>query len=150
MIGYPQEVINWLFSQDKDKLYEIKEYKEKRSLTANNYSWALLSKIADAMRISKDECYLMMLKRYGQSEIVTVLSSIDITHYFKYYEPLATATLQDKEFTHYKVFLGSSEYNTHEMAVFIDGIISEAQALNIDTLPPKEVERLKVLWNNGK
>jgi hypothetical protein len=146
MIGTPQEIISWLFQQDRDKIFEVKEHKEKRSLNANAYAWSLITKIADALRTSKEECYLEMLKRYGQSEIVSVLSCIDVSGYFKYYEPLATATLQGKEFTHYKIFKGSSEYTTLEMAVLIDGIVSEAKELGIETIPPKEIERLKTMW----
>lgn len=146
MIGKPQEIIKWLFDQDRDKVFEIKEHKEKRSLNANAYAWTLITKIADALRTSKEECYLEMLKRYGQSEIVSVLSQIDVSGYFKYYEPLATATLQGKEFTHYKIFKGSSEYDSREMAILIDGIVSEAKELGIETIPPKEIERLKTMW----
>jgi hypothetical protein len=144
--GTAQEIIQWLFQQDRDKEFEVKEHKEKRSLNANAYAWSLITKIADALRTSKEECYLEMLKRYGQSEIVSVLSQIDVSGYFKYYEPLATATLQGKEFTHYKIFKGSSEYTTLEMAVLIDGIVSEAKELGIETIPPKEIERLKTMW----
>ena len=46
----------------------------------------------------------------------------------------------------YKVIKGSSEYDTKEMSVFIDGIVQEAEQLGIDTLPPAEIERLKGLW----
>lgn len=146
MIGTPQEIISWLFQQDRDKVFEVKEHKEKRSLNANAYAWSLITKIADALRTSKEECYLEMLKRYGQSEIVSVLSQIDVSGYFKYYEPLATATLQGKEFTHYKIYKGSSEYDTREMSILIDGIVSEAKELGIETIPPKEIERLKTMW----
>lgn len=146
MIGNAKEIVQWLFEQDTDKVFEIKEHKEKRSLNANSYAWSLIGKIADVLRTSKDETYLTMLKRYGQSEMVSVVSSIDVTGYFKYYEPIATTTLQGKEFTHYRVFLGSSHYNTKEMAVLIDGIISEAHDLGLSTLPPAEVERLKEMW----
>lgn len=146
MIGTPNELITFLLNQEKSKLFEIKEHKEKRSLTANAYAWALIGKIADVFRLDKDEVYLDMLKHYGQSEIVSVLSNIDVSGYFKYYEPIATAVLQGKEFTHYKIYKGSSEYDTREMAILIDGIVAEAQALDIDTLPPKEIERLKELW----
>lgn len=146
MIGKAEEIIKWLFNQDRDKLFEIKEHKEKRSLTANAYAWSLIGKIADAMRTSKDEVYLTMLKRYGQSDMVSVLSSIDVSGYFKYYEPISTATLQGKEFTHYRIYKGSSEYDTREMAVLIDGIISEAKDLEIETLPETEVKRLKEMW----
>lgn len=146
MIGKPQEIIQWLFDQDKNKKFEVKEYHKKRSLNANAYAWALIGKIADVLRNSKDEIYLEMLKKYGQSEIVSVLSDINVTGYFKYFEEIATVKLQGKNFTHYKVFKGTSEYNTAEMAVFIDGVISEADELGIDTLPPNEVEKIKSLW----
>ena len=146
MIGNPQEIIQWLFDQDKNKKFEIKEYHKKRSLNANAYAWALIGKIADVLRSSKDEIYLEMLKKYGQSEIVSILSDINVTGYFKYFEEIATVKLQGKNFTHYKVFKGTSEYNTAEMAVFIDGVISEADELGIDTLPPNEIEKIKSLW----
>ena len=146
MIGNAETIITWLFSQDRDKVFEIKEHKEKRSLTAKAYAWTLIGKIADALRTSKEETYLTMLKRYGQSEIVSVLSSIDVTGYFKYFEAVGKATLQGKEFTHYKIFKGSSEYDSREMAILIDGIISEAKELEIETLPPREIERLKEMW----
>lgn len=146
MIGNPQEIIQWLFDQDKNKNFEVKEYHKKRSLNANAYAWALIGKIADVLRNSKDEIYLEMLKKYGQSEIVSVLSDINVTGYFKYFEEIATVRLQGKNFTHYKVFKGTSEYNTAEMAVFIDGVISEADELGIDTLPPDEVKKIKSLW----
>lgn len=146
MIGKAEEILKWLWEQDRDKVFEIKEHKEKRSLTANAYAWSLIGKIADALRTSKEETYLAMLKRYGQSDMVSVLSSIDVSGYFKYYEPIANTTLQGKDFTHYRVYKGSSEYDSKEMAVLIDGIVSEAKEMNIETLPPNEVERLKEMW----
>ena len=89
-----------------------------------------------------------MLKRYGQSDLVSVVSSVDVRGYFKYFESVGTAMLQGKEFTHYRVYKGSSEYDSREMAVLIDGIISEAKELDIETLPPAEVERLKEMWSS--
>ena len=86
MTGKPQAIIQWLFTQDRDKLFDITEHKEKRSLNANAYCWALIGKIADAMRISKEEVYLDALKNYGQSEIVSVLSDIKVNVYFNYFE----------------------------------------------------------------
>lgn len=125
---------------------ELSEHKEKRSLNANSYAWALIGKIADVLRTSKEEVYLNMLKRYGQSEIVSILSSIEVEGYFKYYEVAGKSTLNNKEFTHYKIYKGSSEYDTKEMTVLIDGIVSEAKDLDIETLPPYELERIKKLW----
>ena len=146
MIGKPEKLIQWLFNQDREKQFEIKEHREKRSLNANAYAWALIGKIADAMRLSKDECYLLMLKRYGQSELVSVLSEVNISGYFKYYEDAGTAIHGGKGYTYYRLYKGSSEYDTHEMAVLIDGIVSEAQELGIETLPPDEIQRLTQRW----
>lgn len=148
MIGTLEEIVKWLFTQDREKLFEIKEHKEKRSRNANAYAWCLITKIADALRKSKDEIYLMMLEAYGQSEIVSVVSSVDVHGFFKYYEVFGTSSLNGKEFTHYKVFKGSSEYNTLEMSILIDGIVQEAKDLGIETLPPYELARLKDTWNN--
>ena len=145
--GTPEEIVKWLFTQDRDKVFTISEFRRKRSLKANSYAWALIGRIADYLRTSKEDVYLTMLKRYGQSEMVSVLSSIDVRGYFKYYEELARATLQGKEFTHYRIFKGSSEYDSREMAILIDGIVSEAKEMGIETLPPQELERLKQTWD---
>ena len=144
--GKADACITWLLSQDREKLFEVKEHKEKRSLNANAYAWKLITEIGNATRLSKEEVYLDMLKHYGQSEIVSVLSSIDVSGYFKYYEAIGTAKLQGKDFTHYKIYKGSSEYNTYEMSVLIDGIVHEAEQLDIQTLTPAELSRLKELW----
>lgn len=150
MTGNAQTIINWLFTQDRDKLWDLSEHKEKRSLNANSYCWALVGKIADAGRTSKDEVYLECLKRYGQSEIVSVLSDIDVRGFFKYYEEIGRGHVQGRDFTHYKIFKGSSEYDSREMSILIDGIISEAKEMDIETLPPHEVERLKEKWQQSR
>lgn len=145
MIGNRKECIDYLLEQE-DKTFEVKLYRKKRSNNANGYAWHLLNEMSNVLRASKEDIYIQMLKRYGQSEKVSVLSDIDVGGYFKYYEPIANTTLQGKEFTHYRVYKGSSEYDTREMAIFIDGIVSEAKELNIETMPEGEIERLKELW----
>ena len=146
MTGKPEAIIQWLFTQDREKLFEIKEHRQKRSLNANSYAWALIGKIADTLRTSKEDVYLNMLKHYGQSEMVSVLSSIDVTGYFKYFEEVATVTLEGKQFTHYRVFKGSSEYDTREMSILMDGIVYEAKNLDIETMTPDELTRIKEMW----
>ena len=149
MIGKVEDIINYLFKLDRDKEYqvEIKEYKQKRSLNANAYAWVLINKIANVMRLSKEEVYLNMLKHYGQSQVVSIVSEVNITGYFKYYEVIGTSILNNKEFNHIRVFKGSSEYDTKEMSIFIDGIVQEAKQLDIETLTPNQLEELKSLWN---
>lgn len=147
MTGKPDELIRWLLDQDREKVFDIKQHREKRSLNANAYAWVLIGKIADATHLTKDAVYLHVLRQYGQSEVVSVRSDINVEGYFKHYEPFGRSTLNGKEFTHYRVYKGSSEYDSKEMAVLIDGIVSEAEELEIETLPPQELMRLKELWH---
>lgn len=143
--GTPLELIAWLTTQPEKK-FVISEYHEKRSLNANSYAWALIGKIADALHKSKEEIYIQMLKDYGQSEFASVLSNIDVSGYFKYYEEYGIGHVEGREFKHYKIFKGSSEYDSKEMAILIDGIVQEAKQLDIETIPPEEIERLKKGW----
>jgi hypothetical protein len=128
---------------------EIKPYREKRSLNANNYAWKIITEIGDVLRAGKDEIYLKMLKRYGQSDLISVLSHVPVAHYFKYYEEAGTSKLNGKDFTHYRIYKGSSEYDTREMSIFIDGVVSEAKELGIQTETPDEIARLKALWKEA-
>lgn len=142
MLGNAEEVIRFLFEQDREKIWEIKEYKSKRSLNQNAYFYKLIGEIADNLRVSKAEIHLKLLKDYGQSEVISVLSEIDISGYFRYYEEIGKGTVNGKEFTHYRIYKGSSEMNTKEMSILLDGTVKEAEQLGIPTLTDKEIERL--------
>ena len=131
----------------KELNIEVKEYRKKRSLNANNYAWELITKLADKLRISKEETYFNILKDYGQSAMISVFSSVDIEHYgLKYYEKAGESVLNGKEYTHYKVYKGSSEFDTREMSIFIDGIVQECQNVGIETMTPNEIAKMEALW----
>lgn len=142
MIGNPRTIIKWLFEQDENKKFEIKELKPKRSLTANAYYWALLNQLANVLRFDNQKLHFMMLQRYGQYEVVSVLSSIEAKGYFRYYEPIGRGVINNKEFTHYKVYKGSSEMNSKEFSILLDGLVSECNEQNIVTLTKSEREQL--------
>lgn len=135
--------------KDLDKLsIELKPYREKRSLNANNYAWKLITDIANVLRASKEDVYFSMLQRYGQSKMISALANIPLGEYVKYYTEAGESTLNGKLFKHYKVYKGSSEFDKTEMAILIDGIVSEAKELGIQTETPEEIENIKSLWEN--
>lgn len=145
MVGNGETIIRWLYHQDQEKIFEIKEKKRKRSLSQNAYAWELITQIGNILRKSKEEVYLEMLRDYGQSEIVSILSSINPEGYFKYYEEIGTGVVNGKEFTHYKIFKGSSEFDSKEMTIFIDGIINECKDLGIETMTPEQISALRLV-----
>lgn len=135
----------WLEHQDIEKIFDITEHRNKRSKSQNSYCWELIGKIADVVGLSKEAVYLDMIKQYGQSQIVSMLSDINPKGYFKYYEEYKKGIANGKSFTAYKVYKGSSEFDTKEMTIFIDGIIQECQQLDIETLTPEEIARMKLI-----
>lgn len=125
---------------------KVDKYREKRSLNANAYCWKLLTEIANRINSSKEEVYLEMLKRYGQREIISVQAHIPISEYVKYCEEAGESTLNGKLFKHYYVFKGSSEFDTREMSIFLDGVVSDAKDMGIQTDTPEQIARMKNLW----
>lgn len=135
--------------KDVEKLdIEIKKYREKRSVNANSLLWKLCNEIANVLRTDKDSVYLEMLKRYGQSSVVSVLSTVDVSGYFKYYDIFGTGYVNGKEFTHYKIYKGSSEYDSREMSVLLDGVIDEAKGMGIEVLSEQELSLIKSEWKH--
>ena len=134
--------------KDKTLNIEIKEHKQKRSLNANALLWKLCNEIGNKLRLSKEEMYLNMLKHYGQSEIISVRADVDVNGYFKYFEEIGQGKINGKNFTHYKIFKGSSEYDTQEMSILLDGVVQEAKDLGITVLSASELDLIKREWGS--
>lgn len=147
----PTDGINAIASCEKLSI-TAKKFRHKRSLDANAYCWVLCTKIADAVNSSKDEVYEEMLQKYGylyQDEDgyipVTVKAGVDMSKiqgHWKFFK-------SNGKFDSYLMIKGSSEYDSAEMAKFIDRIIEEAKDLGIETLTPAELERMKAAWQSG-
>lgn len=146
MIGKPKDLIVYLATRDDDKEYEVKEHKPKRSLDANAYYWVLVNKIAGALSQTKEFVHMEMLRFYSETYSVLLPAEQDITGLIKYYDVESTIKRGDKFFKSYKAYLPSSEMNTKQMSVLIDGVVHEAKQLGIETLTPSQIEELKLRW----
>lgn len=137
-----------LTNETKEKALTLEYKKKRRSLNSNSYCWALVTQIADVLRSSKEEVYLQMLKRYGQSSVVSIVEEAAeiFEKSVKYCERFGESILNGKNFIHIKVYMGSSEFDSKQMSIFLDGIISECVPLKIQTMTEKELQRLKDNW----
>lgn len=126
---------------------EVKEQRNKRSLDANAYAWALMSQMADALRTDKDSVYCAMLERYGQTFVVKVPND-QVAMFLRQYPYCAQHEKlpPEERAQYYRVWLGSSNYDSREMAVFIDGVVSECKEMGIETKTPAELAMLKEEW----
>jgi hypothetical protein len=59
---------------------------------------------------------------------------------------LGEVTVNGKTGMQLQCFFGSSTYNTKEMSVLIDGVVSECKELGIETMTPDELAGLKNEW----
>ena len=131
---------------------EIKKWRKKRSLDANAYLWVLCTAIAEKRECSKEEVYEEMLQHYGcfyQDEngdyiVITLRADIDtskIDGHWKFFKQS-----EDGRFKSYLMIKGSSQYDSCEMAKFLDLVIQDAKQEGIETATPNEIERMKALW----
>lgn len=133
--------------QGEEKLnIEINKYRQKRSLNSNSYAWYLITELANVMKMSKEEMYFTKLKEYGQSEIISVLAHVDISSFFKYYSEFGEGKVNGKLFKHYKIYKGSSEFDSKEMSIFINGLVQDCKEQGISTLEDKEIARMCESW----
>ena len=140
-----------LLQKGKTLDMEIKRHHNRRSLDANSYAWVVISKIADVLKSSKEEVYIEMLTRYGQREpqLVSVVEE-GVPAIRRATQNHCTivgeSELNGKEFVHLAILRGSSTYSTKEMSILIDGIVSDAKDLGIETIPEEELKSLKESW----
>lgn len=147
MVGNALKIIQWLYNQDKEKIFEIKEPKAKRTLTQNSYYWVLVNELANCLRKSKEEIHFELLKNYSQVALITIKSNVDIKGYIRYYELEREANISGVKFNVYKVYKGSSEMDKKEFGVLLEGAIQEARQQGIVTLTKNEIEKLRYIEN---
>ena len=142
----------------KGKKLRIKavKHRNKRSNDANGYYWQLVEKIAEAIHVSKPFLHNRNLRRYGQiatldgKPMYLVLPDTDesqreIEESEMYHLKPTTQVKQGKDGLMYRTYMmlvGSSEFDTKQMAVLIDGVVSEAKELGIETMTPDQIKEL--------
>ena len=130
----------------------IKPYKKKRSLEANAYFHTLVGKIAEITGNSKPSIKNQLLSRYGQYEMgedgiehFIVRDDKDVSEREDIHlQPTSAIRVLDdgKLYRVYRVIRGTHTYDTYEMSKLIDGTVSEAKELGIETITTTEIEEM--------
>lgn len=135
---------------------KIEKYHAKRSLNANSYMWVLIGEIAKKTGEPRSEIYRHAIMEAGVMKTLVVKEELasEVTSYLTDVKPSGTGdfaltghTL--KGWTEVYLYIGSSKYNTKEMARLIDYVVEECKPLGIDTMTPDEIERLKAAWTQS-
>lgn len=134
---------------------EIKAIRKKRSVSANSYHYVLCDLMAKAVGISAQELHFSLMADYG-----TPFKDADGHLQYvllKDHKPLigtgayvrGTGHYEQRpngEYQWYIVIKPSHEYDTDEMSKLLDGTISEARDIGIETETPENIARMKALW----
>lgn len=149
MIGTLYQCIAWLSEQDPSKRYEVREHKQRRSLTQNAYYWAMLNKLARKLRMSDSEVHLNMLRDYGVCEVISISVGVPIGSYFKYYDVMGVDYVDGEERRVVKVYKGSSRMDSTEFSHLIDGMRTECVEQGIEVATPEEIARMRFIEPEG-
>lgn len=139
---------------------EIKQYNTRRSLDANAYYWCLAGKIAAVTGDSSNRIHNILLDRCGildtleDDRIITWCIRDDIDYLeltYPHLKPTQKTQLNDGiRYRWYYQLKGSSEYDTKEMSRLIDLVVEECKDMDIETLPPEELDRMMALYEPTK
>ena len=141
----------------KDKLFDVKEHREKRSVSQNSYYWTLLSKLARKLHMSNARVHNMLLRDVappfeigGQVAMQPIPDTEEAEQQVleaETYHLRPTSgiieTKDGKRCRWYVVLRGSSTFNTEEMSALLDKLIEDCKAQGIETMSPAELEKIR-------
>lgn len=138
--------------EDKDYKIEVRDFKKKRSLSANAYFWVMISDLAEKIRIPKEEIYREYIRQIG-GNCETMRMKTDAIPYFmdKWAEGHIgrfVDVIEDYSdgFSDIIVYYGSSDYDRTQMSWLIEMCKQDCAEQGIKTYDDEELERLCAEW----
>ena len=156
MVGTSNKIITYLLEQARDKQFELKEYKPKRSLDSNAYCWVLCDEIAkelskDGTIITKEKIYQDGILQIGTFEPM-IIEERAFENFKRIWQRqglgfLVQEVSRKDKCVKVHCYYGSSTYNTKEMSLLINLLVELAKSLNIETKSKAEIESLLKEWD---
>ena len=151
-----------LVRKHKDKLYnlEVKEYRKKRSLDANQKMWALINAMSEILHLTPEEIYQGYIPDVGNNYRVFPVKPEEINevaddwcrgHLGRMVEDMGPCRLRDlKGYHNLKMYRGSSEYDTSTFSRLLELVIQDCRQLGIETISEREKSLLLDEWEKTK
>ncbi|MBR0085669.1 MAG: hypothetical protein IJL97_03870 [Lachnospiraceae bacterium] len=139
---------------DADYDIEIKKRRKRRSLDANAYMWVLADRISQAINSTAAEVYRKAVHEVGTFHygafrekdvpIAVRMWTQNGVGWIAEVEPCSIPGCKNVKFYH-----GSSSYDSRQMSRLIDYLVEEAKELDIETMTPDELARMKSMWGKA-
>ena len=147
------------FREEFDELYDkeikidIKKFNRARSMNANNYAWELIDRISEKTNKRKTEIYREAIRDIGGVSILSGIKDIAIETFRRSWEKdhlgrqIEIVPGSSKPgWSNVRIYFGSSEFDSVQMARLIDILVQDAESLGIATMTPEQQEKLLVTW----
>lgn len=131
--------------KDKPLDLDVKEHKEKRSLSANAYFHTLCHKMAAVLGTDWETVKKHLVISYGtpaERDSVPVVIRLPKGVPMESFYPYGVWVYGDSEVDEYELLKETHTMTTKEFSVLLDGTIQECKELGIETLPESEIRRL--------
>lgn len=130
--------------------YEIKKAPKKRSLDANAYCWVLCDKIAQAVGVTKEDVYRDAIRRVGSFVQHSFLAE-NFNKYCRMWEAQGVGNQVELvgkvgDTVTVNAYYGSHLYDVQEMSRLINDLVDTARCMDIETMPPEELQSLLASW----
>lgn len=138
--------------QGKQYTVEIKEYRETRTRTANNFCWMILDKCAEKLHTTKEELYRKYIPSVGTFRDWD-LPEDKVGTFCHAWESQGTGWVTERvdyagggNLITIRAYYGSSTYTKKRMSRLIDMVVEDAKELGIDCMTEKERSLLIDKW----
>lgn len=137
---------------DKEYILTVKEHKEKRSLSANNYFWVMCDKLAEKLHKSKTEIYRSYVKEIGGNNDVVCCINRAVPALCEAWANKGLGWLAECEdskldgCTNVRLYYGSSTYDKAQMSRLIELAKQDCIEQDIPTWDEDELQRLCDEW----
>ena len=155
MVGTSNKLITYLIEQAKDKQFELKEYREKRSKDANAYCWVLCDNIAKALTtpeavVTKEVVYKDAILQIGTFEPM-IIEEKAFDNFKRIWSKqglgfLVQEVSRKDKCVKVHCYYGSSTYDSKEMSLLIELLVELAKSLNLEIKPQAEIDSLLRSW----
>lgn len=115
-----------------------------RSIDANALMWHCISRIATALNADKWEVYKLMLARYTEGIPITCkLDAVErLQQSYRECERLGDVYVGGEKRAMLMLYVGSSQFDSKEMAHFIDCLIDEMREMGLETPTPERTREV--------
>ena len=154
------QAVAWLASYvetlQADKRYTItvKEKKERRSLSANNYFWVMVDGLAAKIGIPKETIYRSYIKEIGDNNTMVCVQNKAVDKLIENWKQQGLGYVCEKMdsklegCTNVILYYGSHTYNQEQMSRLIMLAKQDCIEHGVPTYDEKELESMLAAWDN--